>query len=315
MVETSGQPMEHSARLQRLAQSQRSLWIACAMALMGLIAFVVLFNLLPDLGEQVGETTLIALGLLLSLVPAAFWLGFFYRLDQIDPEPKARVLSVFLLGALITAALHDPVLQGFFHIDTWLYRQWWARLLGGILVVGFWQQALIYFTLRFGVLTRPEFDERTDGVIYAMAAGLGLATVLNFGYVVNRGGVDLDIGSLRMVVNALAFASFAGIQGYFWGQARFERTPVYYLPAGLSLAALINGLFWFVLAQTNNTGFAGNPWLDLILAAILALLTFGLVFWLILRANEETLRLAQEADLAAESAAAPVAPSTSPEVL
>lgn len=309
-----GQPVDHAARLARLARSQRSLWLAFAMALIGLIAFVLLLNLLPDLGENVGEAVLIALGLLLSLVPAALWLGFFYRLDQIDPEPKARVLSVFLLGALLTAALHDPILHGFFHIDDWLYQHWWARLLGGILVVGFWQQALIYLTLRFGVLTKPEFDERTDGVIYAMAAGLGLATVLNFDYVVARGGVDLDIGSLRMVVNALAFASFAGIQGYFWGQARFERTPIYYLPAGVSLAALINGLFWFTLAQTSDTGFAGNPWLDLVFAALLALLTFGFVFWLILRANEETLRLARQAEFNADPAIASLTPTTPTEV-
>jgi RsiW-degrading membrane proteinase PrsW (M82 family) len=96
----------------------------------------------------------------------------------------------------------------------------------------------------------PEFDERVDGVIYAIAAGLGLATILNFEYVYSRNGVDLDIGSIRMVINTLAHASFAGVMGYFLGQARFEKTPVYYLPAGLTLAAVLNGLFFFLLDRT-----------------------------------------------------------------
>jgi RsiW-degrading membrane proteinase PrsW (M82 family) len=202
------------------------------------------------------------------------------------------VISVFALGLLMTAALYRPVLQGIFQVDSWLYEHWWARLLGGVLVVGYFEQWLVYLTVRYSVFEHPEFDERIDGVIYAIAAGLGMATVLNFFYVIDRGGVDLDIGSIRMVVNALAFASFAGLLGYFMGQARFESTPITYLPTGLTLAALLNGLFFFALEQTGNNGLSGHPWRDLIWAALLAVVTLLLLFWLMARANEETLRLA-----------------------
>jgi RsiW-degrading membrane proteinase PrsW (M82 family) len=257
-------------RLERVTRNRVSLWVALLLSLIGLIAFVVLLNLLPDLGEATNEATLIGLGLVLSLVPAGLWLGFFYRLDRLEPEPKQMVVGVFVLGALITAALHRPVLHGLLGVDSWLYDFWWARLLGGILVVGFVEQLLIYLTVRFGVFTHPEFDERVDGIIYSMAAGLGLATVLNFWYVVEHGGVDLDVGSVRIVVNALAFASFAGVQGYFLGQTRFETTPIYYLPAGVSLAALLNGLFFFVLERAGGSGLTDNSWLDLTLATLVA---------------------------------------------
>jgi protease PrsW len=291
-------------RLERIARNRVSLWVALLLSLIGLIAFVVLLNLLPDLGEGINETTLIVLGLVLSLVPAGLWLGFFYRLDRLEPEPKQMVLGVFVLGALIAAALHRPVLHGLFGVEGWLYDFWWARLLGGILIVGFFEQLLIYLTVRFGVFTHPEFDERVDGVIYSMAAGLGLATVLNFWYVVEHGGVDLDIGSVRIVVNALAFASFAGVQGYFLGQARFETTPLYYLPAGLSLAAILNGLFFFILERAGGSGLTDNSWVDITLATLVAVVTVGIVFWLVARANEETLRIAQQGTTV--PAAAPV---------
>ncbi|HMN30426.1 MAG TPA: PrsW family glutamic-type intramembrane protease, partial [Caldilineaceae bacterium] len=284
---------EDLRRLERVARNRLSLWTALVMAFLGLAAFVVLFNLLPDLGDNASAGALILLGLVISLVPALLWLGFFYRLDRLEPEPKPLVVSLFVLGALVTAALHGPVLQGLFAIDSWLYTRWWTRLLGGILVVGFFEQYLIYLTVRYGIFTNPEYDERVDGVIYSMAAGLGLATVLNFSYVIARGGVDLDIGSIRVVVNALAFASFAGIQGYFMGQSRFETTPFYYLPLGLSLAALVNGLFFFVLDQLPG-GFSTHPWRDLILAALLALASLAIVFWLVGRANEEMMRLARQ---------------------
>ncbi|RIK44289.1 MAG: hypothetical protein DCC55_02970 [Chloroflexi bacterium] len=261
--------------------------------MVGLAAFILLFNLVPDVGEEASPATLIGLGLVMSVAPALLWLGFFYRLDRLAPEPKRLVVNVFLLGALVTAALHGPVLHGLFQVDSWLYDRWWLRLLGGVLVVGFWEQFLIYLVVRFGIYTHPEFDERVDGVIYGMAAGVGMATVFNFSYVLTRGGVDLDIGSIRIVVNALAFGTFAGVQGYFMGQARFESTPVYYLPAGLSLAALLNGLFFFVIERVGGGALSDQPWRDLIFAAVVAGFTLGVVFWLVARATEETLRIAR----------------------
>jgi RsiW-degrading membrane proteinase PrsW (M82 family) len=193
---------------------------------------------------------------------------------------------------LITAALHDFIINDLFNVSDWQYNSWWGHLLGGILIVGVVEQFIIYATVRYAVFRHPEFDERVDGVIYSVAAGLGLATVLNFQYVFRTNGVDLDIGSIRMVINALAFASFAGIMGYYIGQARFEKTPIFYMPAGLLIASTINGIFWYLLDRSFGGGLNYNPWGDLILATVIAILSLAVVFWLIERANEETLRLA-----------------------
>lgn len=228
----------------------------------------------------------------MSLVPAVLWLLFFYRLDRLEPEPKTKLLTIFGLSALVTAAIANPLLQNFFEIDRWLYNSFGTQLLGGILLVGFVQSAVIYLVVRYGIYHSPEFDERVDGVIYAIAAGLGLSTVINFLYVIDHGGVDLGIGAVRIVVNALAYASFAGVLGYFLGQARFERTPGYYLPLGLALSATLNGIFFLMEDRVTADGLRVNPWNGLILAALFAVVTLGVVFWLINRANEETLRVA-----------------------
>ncbi|CAN5798460.1 hypothetical protein BH10CHL1_BH10CHL1_29400 [soil metagenome] len=287
---------EEMTRLAHVANNRLSFWIGIIFALLGLLAFVVIFNVVfPTLGDTLSQGNLILLGLVFSLVPAGLWLSFFYQLDRQEPEPVEMVFSIFVVGMLLTAALYQPVLQGIFEIDRWLYANWWARLSGGILVVGFFEQFLVYATVRYGVFKRPEFDERMDGIIYAIAAGLGFATVLNFIYVLDHGGVDLDIGSIRMVVNALAHASFAGVLGYFIGQTRFEKTPIYYLPMGLTIAAVMNGLFFFILERSSTGGLSFNPWINLIFATIIAVVTLFIVFWLVARDNEETLRLARAA--------------------
>ncbi len=285
-------------RLERVARNRSGLWFSIAGVVVGLLIFVAIFNLfIPDFGSTLNGLSLITLGLIFSLVPAALWLIFFYRLDRLEPEPKAMVFDIFLLGALVTAALYGPITQGIFSINTWLYNSWWSHLFGGILVVGFLEEFLVFATVRYAMFGNPEFDERVDGVIYAVAAGIGLATVFNFQYVLAHGGVDLGIGSIRMVINAMAQASFAGVLGYFIGQARFEKVPFYYMPMGLTIAAVFNGIFVFLLDRTFNNGLRSNLWDDLIFATIVAVITLVIVFWLVARDNEETLRLARQARL------------------
>jgi len=133
-----------------------------------------------------------------------------------------------------------------------------------------------------------EFDEPTDGVIYATAAGLGYATVLNINFVVSNGGVDLGAGIIRIAVVALAQAAFSGITGYFLGRAKFESEQIWWMPLGITLAAVFNGVFnWLQGVVTRPTitlsGATTNTWMGLVLAAVVALVTTGIILWLVRR--------------------------------
>jgi RsiW-degrading membrane proteinase PrsW (M82 family) len=279
---------------QRSARGRPSLWWSSLWAFVGLLAFIGIFNfLLPDLGSNLEEGGLIVLGFIFSLAPALLWLIIFYRVDAREPEPKRLVALVYGVGLLLAAALYQAVVIGFFDVESWMYSEWWSQLFGEILIIGALSMGIVYATVRFIVFGNPEFDERLDGIIYAMAAGLGVATIVNFAYVMQHGGVDLGIGSIRMVTNALGYASFAGVLGYFMGQARFEKTPAYYLPVGVALAAILNGFYFFLLDRTGSGQLGPNPWRDLLLAAFMAFVTLAVVGWLVNRSNEETLRVAR----------------------
>lgn len=265
-------------------------WLALALEFLGLLGFVLLFNLfLPALGSELSTPARAALGLLMALVPALLWLGIFLAIDRREPEPKQLVLRTLLAGALVYAALAGPLLHGLFAIDEWLHSTLWSRLLGGVLVVGVIEQAIVYIAVRYTIFERPEFNERIDGVIYGVAAGLGVATAVNFAYVLERGGVDLDAGSLRMVVNTLAYGAIAGLLGAFMGQARFEVKPIWYMPAGLVAAALLNGLLFFLLQSGDGGLQAATAWGDLALAAGVAVLALATVFALLARSAEAPL--------------------------
>jgi RsiW-degrading membrane proteinase PrsW (M82 family) len=261
-----------------------------------LVGFVIVVSLIEPRLAQVAGPWLVLAGVLLSLVPAVLWLVFFYLQDRAEPEPKHHVGGVFVLGALLAAAIGQPVIRNLFQVQSWMYESWWVQLLASILIVGFVQEFLKYAAVRYSIYRSSEFDERVDGVVYAVAAGLGYATVLNFQVVLEHGGVDLGVGVMIVTVNALAHASFAGITGYFLGQAKFETTPPYWLPLGVSLAALLNGLFFFLEDQVTLQGLSFTPVNGVILAALFAFAVLLLVFFLIRRSNAETLAIAQLQD-------------------
>lgn len=240
------------------------------------------------LQPQFTQTTLILTGIFLAIVPAAIWLTFFYMQDRAEPEPKGFVLGVFALGTLFAAAIGIPVVENLFRTSHWIYTDTFTKIVGGILVVGFTQEYLKYAAVRYSIYNSSEFDEPTDGVIYATAAGLGYATMLNINFVISNGGVDLGAGIIRMAVVALAQAAFSGITGYFLGRAKFESEPVWWMPLGITLAAIFNGIFtWLQVLVTRPTitlsGSTNNTWLGLVLAASVALATTGVILALVRR--------------------------------
>jgi protease PrsW len=285
---------------KKAVHQRKGLWRVDLLTILLLVVFVILVFLFSTLAKPVlNEGSLIAAGIILALVPAALWLWFFYRRDQLEPEPKSMVVEVFILGALVAGALAIPLVDSVFHVNDWLYSSLATQILGGILVVGFIQEFLKYAAVRFSVYKSDEFDERTDGVIYSTAAGLGFATALNIAFVVNSGGVDLGLGAIRVVVTALAQASFAGIVGYFLAKEKLEGKPIWWMPLGVTIAAILNGLFFFLRGKLTTgsieaaAGF-NSSWIGLALAAVLTLAITYLLSYLTQRDVERTLAQKEE---------------------
>lgn len=261
-----------------------SIWQADIASLVVLLLFVgLVFAIERFIQPDFNNTGLLITGLILAIIPAIIWLAFFYRRDRLEPEPKHLVFRLFLLGGLLAAAVGIPLVRDVYEIPQWLSSSSLiTQILGGWLIVGIIQEGLIYSAVRFSVYNTAEFDEETDGVVYATAAGIGYATVLNMHFVMNSGGVALGSGAIRIVLTTMAHAAFAGIIGYFLGRQKFEKRPSWWMPAGLLLAALVNSLFfyfrgWLSSGTLSAAGGAANPWLGLILAVILTAIVIYLV--------------------------------------
>lgn len=268
----------------------------------GLLLFVGLVELIVAFANpQLDGTALVVASIALAVIPAVLWLSVFYAQDRREPEPRSYVLLVAVLGALLAAAIGQPLINSFFNVPQWIGRDTFTEILGGILVVGFTQEFLKYAAVRYSIYYSSEFDQRIDGVIYGSAAGLGYAAMLNIIMVISSGGVDLDTGVIRIVVTQMVQGSLGALTGYFLGRNRHDAMPMWWMPLGLALAATINGVFsWLRLELTtapisitapSDIAQGYNPWPALILATILAAALLTSIFALIRRGRTTRVEL------------------------
>jgi RsiW-degrading membrane proteinase PrsW (M82 family) len=266
-------------------RAHKIIWKSGGLQIISLVVFVLIIQLLVSLTKvEPASNLLIFWGIIFSIIPALFWLSFFYQRDRLEPEPKHYVLGVFLLGAFLAYAIGIPLVRQGFKVQDWLYLTNWGYVLGSILVVGVIYQFLIYAAIRYTVYATREFDEWIDGVIYATAAGLGFATVLNIYRVIDMGGAKLVISAIFCVVTALAYASFASIIGYSLAMVKFRHDySEWRLMAGIIIAAILNGIFFWVQRVVVIRSMDYNPWTSLIAGIFIVLIVYGLVDMLIRR--------------------------------
>ncbi|MGE5593661.1 MAG: PrsW family glutamic-type intramembrane protease [Betaproteobacteria bacterium] len=186
---------------------------------------------------------LVALALV-SLGPGLLWVWFFYRKDRAEPEPKAFVTKAFLYGVLSVfpaALLEAP----FRRVITAGPQDLAALLVVSVLVVGVVEEVSKFVAVKIAAYDSAEFDEVMDGVVYAVAAGLGFAATENLFYATTYG---LAVGIVRAFITDLAHASFSGIVGYYLGRAKFDAPHATALVArGLGTAITLHGGYDFLI--------------------------------------------------------------------
>ncbi|MCR4402821.1 MAG: PrsW family glutamic-type intramembrane protease [Firmicutes bacterium] len=179
-----------------------------------------------------------------SLVPGIVWVWFFYRKDRAEPEPKTLVIRSFAFGvvsvfpaALLEAPFRRVIATG--------RKDLLALLVVSIFVVGVVEEVSKFVAVKLAAYDNPEFDEVMDGVVYAVAAGLGFAATENLFYASAYG---LAVGVVRAFITDLAHASFSGIVGYYLGRAKADAPHATALVArGLGIAIALHGAYDFLI--------------------------------------------------------------------
>jgi len=263
-----------------------------------IIGMALLCAVVAALASRLGpleRPTQVAVGLVLALVPSLLWIAYFYHQDRQEPEPKTRIAAVFLLAVLLTEALGRRIIGDWFGVADWAWVDTRVALLAAILIDGVVLQATVYAAVRATVYATEEFDERMDGIVYGTVAALGAAAVLNLHYALDDGGVAPTPGVIGTATTALALASSGGLLGYCMAEAKFVHRPVWWLPLGLVLTAVLSGLVRWLLGEVSVTGLVVQPWRSLALGLLVAVAAFGALVALMRRSTDVSLPRATRA--------------------
>ena len=192
--------------------------------------------------------------LALALAPGVFWAWYFYRRDKYEPEPAALIVKIFLLGVLVTFPV--AFVEGFFGLFIA------SSLIMGAVVAPIVEEYSKFWVVRRFAYPNPEFNEPMDGIVYAAAAALGLATLENVLYVFTAylTSPELALGTIavRAIFSVPGHALFAAVWGFALGSAKFstaDRRPAIIL-RGLLLGMALHGIFNFLLFSAEVVAYA-----------------------------------------------------------
>ncbi len=198
--------------------------------------------------------------LLLALVPAAIWLVYVYRQDRVEPEPLGLVLGVFVLGGLLEHALGDPLVHTLLQLDTWQHRSDLSAWVGAVTIEGTVAVLCAYLAVRYSVYLTSEFDEAIDGVIYATAASLGVATSQNFDLVAHHDHLLPVAGATAMASTTLVAVAAGSLLGYGLGRRRFDaKEGGRWLAGAFLIAAVVHGVFHELIVAAGTSAGEHEP--------------------------------------------------------
>lgn len=170
-----------------------------------------------------------------------------YLTDRFDREPLRLLLKVFFFGALsvIPVFFVERLLTSLNIFSGLLASAFSAFVVAG-LTEEFFKREVVLQT----VYKNKAFNEKLDGIIYAVFAALGFAMVENIMYVLVSYSANPYVGLSRGLFSVPAHVLMGITMGYYLSLAKFsynENLERIYKRKSFAIPALMHGIFDFIL--------------------------------------------------------------------
>lgn len=214
------------------------------------------------------------LPILSALIPAILLLGYIYWQDRQSPEPIWQLVKATAWGVLsifLSLSISTP-LQSIGIIPEDIYT------FGDAISVAFLGAAVPeelakLFVLWIFLRNNRHFDERLDGIVYAVCVSLGFAGLENVLYII--GDADwMSLALSRAVFAVPGHFCYGVVMGYFYSLARFSSANrQFYLAMTIVAPILLHGIYDAILFVMDTT----PEWLSVVL--MLVFLVFCFYLW------------------------------------
>ena len=190
-----------------------------------------------------------------ALLPIAILVYYIYHKDKKSPEPTGQLIKAFFFGILsipLSLCMSTPLeLIGAFPEEA-------TTIWGGISTAFFGAaipEEIAKFIMLWLVLRRnPHFDEKMDGIVYAVCVSLGFAALENVMYLFSYADTYLSVGISRAIFAVPGHFCFGILMGYYYSLAKFyPKAPKKNKALILIAPIIVHGLYDAILFITDIT--------------------------------------------------------------
>lgn len=184
---------------------------------------------------------------IIALAPVAIIAGYVYFRDKYEREPIGQLVKALIAGCLVAI----PVLFVGDTLESFLVEgaNRWNAFYTAFVIASFNEELFKFIFLMILFWSNKHFNEKFDGIVYAVFISLGFAAVENVMYVLNYGEA---VGYSRAVLSVPAHALFGVSMGFYLGLAKFYRTKMgILLLKAFVFPVLLHGIFDFILMLGN----------------------------------------------------------------
>lgn len=200
----------------------------------------------------------ILLVLLSALAPVAVVLWYIFKKDSAQPEPTKWLAKAFwygVLSALLSFAFSTPLGAIFgMELEAEVYPSIFDAFADAFLLAAIPEELAKLIMLWLLLRKNPHFDEKFDGIVYAVCIGMGFAGIENVMYLADgiEDGSWVGVGISRALFSIPGHFLFAVLMGYYyslyyWGINRTLKAKVMILVAPV----LAHGIFDGILFSMN----------------------------------------------------------------
>lgn len=193
--------------------------------------------------------------LLTALLPIAILMYYIYHKDKKSPEPTGQLVKAFLWGILsvpLSFCISIPLgLIGVYSVEaTSILGSVSAAFFGAAIPEEIAKFIMLWLLLR----KNPYFDEKMDGIVYAVCVSLGLAALENIMYLFSNAESYLSVGIARAIFAVPGHFCFGILMGYYYSLAKFyPKTPKKNKALILVAPIIVHGLYDSILFIINVT--------------------------------------------------------------
>lgn len=182
--------------------------------------------------------------LLLALAPAIILMMYVYFRDKYEKEPIKLILKGILLGALIIfpVGLIENYIIGF---GSGLGKISKAAF-DGFVMAGAVEEVFKFLMVFILIWRNPNFNEKFDGIVYAVSVSMGFAAIENLFYVFSNN--SMQVGLLRAFTAVPGHTIFGVVMGFYLGLARFStQHRAKWLLKAIAIPWLLHGTYDFII--------------------------------------------------------------------